>query len=169
MTSPRATGKSYDEILRGKISWHRLLDPDQEGKWKVTLYPDAESMDKVNALKAEGLLNVLRKDEEGYNITFNRPRQKLMRGRQTVFEAPIVLDKDGKPTDGAGIGHGSDVSVKLQIYQYNKPNTPGTKGIAARLEAVRIWNMVPYEKERDLDTQQIRQIKGLDTAPEPIW
>jgi hypothetical protein len=163
------TGNSRDVILKGKISWHRLTQPDEEQKWKVTLYPDAESLEEINKLKSEGLMNVLRKDEEGYNMTFTRYRQKMIRGKIVLFEAPIVLDKEGKPTDGFGIGHGSDVSIKLQVYKYNKPNVPGTKGIAARLEGVRVWNLVPFERERDMDASQVRQVKGLAEATEPIW
>jgi hypothetical protein len=77
------------------------------------------------------------------------------------------LDKDGKPTDGTGIGHGSDVSVKLQVYKFNRP-TGGT-AIAARLEGVRVWNLIPWEKERDMSANEVRQVKGLQEATEPIW
>src|SRR5579862_1301775 len=157
--APKYTGKSRDEILKGKISWHRLSQPDEEQKWKVTLYPDAESLEKINAMKVEGLMNVLRKDEEGYNMTFSRYRQKTIRGKIVLFDAPVVLDKDGKPTDGIGIGHGSDVSVKLQVYKFNRPG--GGTAIAARLEGVRVWNLIPWERERDMDANTVRQVKGL--------
>src|SRR5882672_5174836 len=126
-------GNSRDEILKGKISWHNLVHPDEEQKWKCTLYPDAESLAKINGLKEEGLLNSLRKDEQGYNMTFTRYRQKTIKGKIILFEAPAVLDKDGKPTEGMGIGHGSDVAIKLQIYKYNKPGG-SIKGTAARME-----------------------------------
>lgn len=168
MSTYNHRGDSRDEILKGKISWHNLVHPDIEQKWKCTLYPDAESLAKINALKEEGLLNGLRKDDEGYNMTFTRYRQKLIRGKMAVFDAPQVFDKEGKPTEGMGIGHGSDVTIKLQIYHYTKPGGQ-VKGTAARLEGVRVWNLIPFERTKDMTTQQVRQSKGLVETPEPIW
>jgi hypothetical protein len=162
---------SRDIILKGKISWHNLVLPDDDQALKCTIYPTAESLAEINKLKEEGLLNVLRKDEEGYNMTFKRVLVKKIRGKDVHFGPLIVLDKNGVPTEGMGIGHGSDVTLKLQVYEYNRPIGQGKgKGIAARLEAVRIDNLIPYVRDRDMNTLQVRQSKGLvEAAPEPIF
>ncbi len=160
------TGKSWDEILEGKISWHNLVTANEDHKWTCRIYLNPESLDKVNKLKEEGLMNILKKDDDGYSMSFTRYEQKEIRGRITLFAPPIVLDKDGKPMSGQGIGHGSDIKMKLQCYYFRKPGTTKQKAVAARLEAVRVLNLVPYEQQRDLDTGQLRQIKGLG-APEP--
>jgi hypothetical protein len=158
---------SKDVILKGKLSWHNLVQPDEEMKWKCRIYLDADSLAKVNELKKEGLMNVLKKDEEGYSMQFTRYRQKSMKGVIKVFDPPIVLNNDNQPMEGIGLGHGSDVAIKLQVYPFNKPG--GGKGIAARLEALRIFNLIAYEPERDATTNQKRQFKGLPSVLETVW
>ncbi len=160
------TGKSWDEILEGKISWHNLVTANEDHKWQCKIYLSPESLDKVNKLKEEGLMNHLRKDDDGYSMTFTRHEQKDVRGRITLFAPPIVLDKDGKPMSGVGIGHGSDIKLKIQVYRFKKPGTTDKKIVAARLEAVRVVNLIPFEQNRDLDPKQLRQIKGLDAKIE---
>jgi hypothetical protein len=157
--------QSRDLILKGKISWHNLISPDENNALKCTIYPTPESLTEINKLKDEGLLNALRKDDDGYNMTFKRVLTKKIKGADVHFGPLIVLDKDGKPTDGTGIGHGSDVTLKLQVYHYNRPGGQG-KGTATRLEAIRIDNLIPYEQNRDMNTEQVRQVKGL---AEPIF
>jgi hypothetical protein len=162
--------KSFDVILEGKLSWHNLVAPDPEGLWKVKLYMTPESVTKFNELKEEGLLNVLKKDDDGYSAQFKRYQNRTIRGKIVAFSPPIVLDAEGRPREGMGIGHGSDVKIKLQAYRYNPPS--GKKGLAVRLEAVRIMNLVPYDHNRDLDTLQMRQMKGLGEptqVTEAIW
>ena len=167
-TTTGFTGKSWDVILEGKISWHNLVTANEDHKWQCRIYLTPESLAEVNKLKEEGLMNVLKKDDDGYSMTFTRYEQKEIRGRITLFAPPVVLDKDGKPMVGMGIGHGSDIKMKVQVYRFRKPGTTNQKAVAARLEAIRVVNLVPYEQGRDLDTSQIRQIKGLgaeiDTA-----
>lgn len=159
------TGTTRDEIIRGKISWHNLVHPDEEKKWKCKIYPDDDSLTIINGLKAEGLLNVLRKDDDGYNMTFTRYAEKMIRGKLTAFAAPQVFDKDGRLIDGTGIGHGSDIAMKLQIYYFKKP-TGTAKGIAARMEGIRITNLVPWEPtEKNMGTREVRQAKGLVDVP----
>ncbi len=164
------TGTTRVETLQGKLHWHNLAQLNDEGEWKLTLYPDQPSLDKINKLKEEGLLNALRKDDEGYNMTFKRVhKRKLRSGKEMTLTAPVVVDKNSKPIDGYGLGYGSDVTIKLQVYKYSKPGGSGVKGTAARLEAVRVDNLVPFEIKRDLNTQQAFAIKGLDEVPEPIF
>jgi hypothetical protein len=167
MAQHSSVGATRTEIIRGKISWHNLIIPDEEKKWKCRIYPDPESLVIINDLKAEGLLNVLKKDDDGYSMAFTRHAEKLIRGKIQIFTAPVVYDAEGKPCDGAGIGHGSDIALKLQVYYFRKP--AGTaKGIAARMEGIRILNLVPWEAKKDMTTAQARQSKGLVDTIEPV-
>lgn len=161
-------GKTRDVIIKGKLSWHNLVQPDEEMKWKIRIYLDAESLTKINELKKEGLMNVLKKDEEGYSMQFTRYRQKLIRGVIKIFDPPFVCNNENQPMEGIGLGHGSDVGVKLQVYHFKKPGN-ASEGIAARFEAVRIFNLIAYDPERDATTNQKRQYKGLPSILETVW
>lgn len=154
------SGTSRVELLKGKLSWHNLALANAEGEWKLTLYPDEESLTKINSMKEEGLMNSLRKDDEGYNMTFKRVLKKKIKGTEITFTAPVVVSKEGQPLDGHGIGHGSDVTIKLQVYKFNKPGASG-KAIAARLEAVKVENLVPFKPRTEFTTEQAFQLKGL--------
>lgn len=152
--------------LKGKAKWaHRLFQPDLEfNKWSTVLYPDKESLEKIRDLQAEGVKNVLKKDDDGYYTTFSRPTQKLMKGKVVAFTPPVVTDKDGQPfTDP--IGNGSDITIKLEVYQHGTPG--GGKAKAARLMAVRVDNHVPFEQERDFTDEQMGLVSGLNEQPAP--
>lgn len=166
VTTPLNPARKYSGntkilLISGKLSWHNLSIPTTEGEWKCTIYPNADGLIEINKLKEEGLLNGLRKDDEGYNMTFKRVQKKKIKGNEVTFTAPVVVDKDGKPLDGMGLGHGSDCTIKLQVYRYNKPGMTGVKGTAARLEAVRIDNLVPFKPRTEFTTEQAFQLKGL--------
>lgn len=131
----------------------------------MTLYPNQESLDKLRELQAEGLKNVLKKDEDGYYVSFRRPTSKLMKGKVVAFTPPVVQDKDGQQINQTAIGNGSDVTVKLAVYSHKTPT--GGKAKAARWEALRVDNLVPFEAERDFQEDQIHAISGMkDVKPE---
>lgn len=148
------------EFFQGKCKWARTHQPDEWG-WRITLYPNQESLDKFRALQEKGIKTHLKKDDDGYYFVARRPQSKMMRGMVKHFEAPVVLDKDNKPT-GDMIGNGSDVTVKCETYGY-KPPTGGT-GMAMRLASVRVENLVPYERS-DLTSNQDRLVNELPNQP----
>ncbi len=154
--------------LQGKCKWAKLISPNDYQKWVITLYPNPESLEKVRELQAEGMKNILKKDEDGYNITFNRPLEKIYAsGRRTGFDPPAILWKDSKPMkDPPQIGNGSDVTIKLEVYSHGIPNSQ-RKAKAARLLTVKIDNLVPYV--RDSEEQEQRAAKGLDQQPEQLF
>lgn len=154
--------------FKGKGSWFRhLFQLDEEfGKWHVTLHFDPESLDAFRALQ---LKTHLKKDDEGYFAKLSRPRKKIMRGKEVIFDAPKIFDKDGNPmTDSSRIGNGSDITVKCELYHYSPPGSK-VRANAIRLESVRIDNLVPYTPQRDYEPDQAQAAAGLMEQPEPLF
>jgi hypothetical protein len=125
--------------LTGKAKWARLFTPDEKYKnYKVDLMLDAESKKKFIE---SGMTMVPKMAEEGEYITFRRPEAKLIKNELVKFEAPPVVDADGKPVDKL-IGNGSDITIKVVVYDT-------VKGKGHRLEAVRVNNLIEYQKPDD--------------------
>jgi hypothetical protein len=152
------------EFLQGKCMWARLNDPDVEyNTWSVRLYLTPDSYNKVMKLKegtagVDGILNEVKKDDEGYFITLRRPLTKEWGGKRQQLTPPILVDKDNQPFIDY-IGNGSDITAKVTVYEYTKPFKKG-KGTAIRLEAVKVDNLVPYKKEQMSSFAQ-EAVKGL--------
>lgn len=162
-------------FLSGKAKWcNKLFIADQMYKcWSLLLYPNEASYSKVLELKkgkdgVQGILNVIKKDEEGYNISLKRPTEKLMRGKMNAFLPPVVLNADNTPFNpqGPAIGNGSDVTCKIEYYVYPRPT--GGKGSAIRLESVRIDNLVPFVKD-NFNKEEAKQVSGLTDQPPPLF
>jgi hypothetical protein len=155
-------------FVQGKAKWAMLHRPNEWGNWKITLYPDTASLEKIKNLQGQGLKNVLKKDEDGYHMSFNRPHQKMIKGKVIGFTPPEVLESDGKtPLTTARIGNGSDVTVKLEVYAHSTPG--GGRAKAARLGSIRVDNLVPFVPERDFNDVAKEQIAGLADQPAPIF
>lgn len=157
--------------LTGKARWAHLILPEagQGGQeWNITIYPDKESLQKVEEMKARGLMNVLKKDDDGYYIRFKRSCEKKYRGSLKGLSPPEVWDKDGTTPFKDWVGNGSDVMIKLECYDFKAPT--GKAGYAARLTAVRIDNLVPFEAKRDMSPEQEKLVHGLQeaTGPTPV-
>lgn len=160
--------------LSGKVKWARVHKPDTafgNTKWSILLYPDTASLDKIRELQAQGLKNVLKKDEDGYNMTFSRPTEKTFRGVKTALTPPEILDAS-KPLPGGGyaplkeeVGNGSDVTVKLAYYDYPVPASPGKRGVAVRFESLRVDNLIPFQKTADFPEERRKLVEGLVDQP----
>lgn len=158
-------GKEY-HFFSGKGKWVRTTAPDPWGNWKTDLYFNQESLDRYRQLHAEkGLMNRINKDDDGYYVTFKRPIEKQRRdGKKFGFAPPEVLHSDGTtPLRDTLVGNGSDITVKIELYNYNKPG--GGKGYATRLEAIRVDNLIPFDGKRDFEKDQEKQVRGLDEQP----
>lgn len=157
------TKKEY-AYIPGKIIWckHKIPEAWEDDRfWSIIVYPNDEGKQVIKKLKEPpAILNVMKKDDDGEYMKFKRPCQKDIKGRLVTFDNPIVLDRDGQPFDGM-VGNGSDGVVKLLVYKYRQG-----KGRAVRWESVRIDNLIPYERERDMPEEQQLQIKGLDQQPQ---
>jgi len=153
--------------FQGKGKWARLVRPDDKyNKWNVQLYLNAESLEKLRELQAEGVKNPIKKDDDGYFANFSRPVNKLMAGKVVAFTPPKVVDKDGIPYDKQ-IGNNSDLTVKCEVYQHKTPT--GGKAKAIRLESVRIDNLIPFEQEKDFNDDEKAQVAGLKDQPEQLF
>lgn len=168
--------------FQGKGSWFlNLFHADiPYNCWSVRLHFNPPSYDLFMKLKevdengVEGILNEVKKDDDGYYHTFRRPIQKEWRDRngvtQTIhFDPPIVLDANGQPWDRkVDIGNGSDITVKVECYKFNVPRKKGVKGRAIRLVSVGIDNLVEYSR-KDFSPAQEKAVQGLDQRPKQLF
>lgn len=163
---PKFVKKTKTEYVSGKLSWVRVVKPDLTYNcWTATIHPDKESLEKIRDWQAEGLKNQLKKDDDGYYTKFrcNVSRERKD-GTIWTFEAPKVIDRDGRPMDGSAIGNGSDGTLKLEVYEHNTPG--GGKAIAARLVGVKVDNLVEFKPEKDYTEGELEDIK--DFAAQPV-
>lgn len=157
--------------LQGKGSWIKTKGLNPWGKWTCTIHPDPESLEKARELQAAGVKNVIKKDEDGYNVTYSRPFEKEFKDRAGVtrkigFTPVVVLDRDLQPFDGL-IGNGSDITVKLEVYTHGTPS--GGKAKAARLASIKIDNLIPYSRD-DFTNGEAKSAEGLETVkPQPLF
>lgn len=156
-------------FLTGKLSWVKTTVPDEWGKWKATIHPNNESLEKIRDLQAEGIKNVLKKDEDGYCCTFSRPTQKMIKGKVVGLAPPEVLQADGKtPLTGVLVGNGSDGVIKLEVYPHGTPG--GGKAKAARLLSIKVDNLIPFEMKKDFSEGQLLAVEGLaEQKPQEMW
>lgn len=174
-----ANAKTKFISFRGKCKWFRATQLDPWGKWKHVLYLDADSLEKMRELQSEGVKNNIKKDEDGWFVTFNRPSQKTFQGQVKGFAPPEVLDgTQPKLSDGSYpplrevlIGNGSDITTVCEVYEFKVPGTSpdGSKGKACRWLSSTIHNLVPFMPSTDFDEGQKRAVKHLDDLPEPIF
>jgi len=156
-------------FVKGKLSWVKTTVPNEWGKWTCTIHPNEESLNKIRDLQAEGVKNVLKKDDDGYYVTFSRPTQKMIKGKVIGLAPPEVLQADGKtPLTGQLVGNGSDGVVKVEVYSHSTPG--GGKAKAARLLSIKIDNLIPFELKRDFTAGQQEAVAGLpEQQPEPMF
>jgi hypothetical protein len=110
--------------------------------------------------------NHVKKDDDGWFVTFKRPTERKFSGRVEGMDPPRVIDKDGKPIE-TRIGNGSDGIVKLEVYQHKTPN--GGHAKAARWAALRIDNLVEFEAEKDFSEVEKAELKTLREEPEQLF
>ena len=83
--------KTHYETLRGKVNWCKTKQLNKFGRWSVDVYLDDASIEKFKKLKeAPAIKNELKKDEDGYYVTFSRDPQKQIRGKIVLFDPPFV-------------------------------------------------------------------------------
>jgi hypothetical protein len=159
-----------EEFLRGKIKWAHVTKPDPKypENWSLILYPDQESLDKINKLKTgtPAILNELKKDEDGYFITLRRPLSKNIRGQLKAFAPPMLFKEDGTTplSDTTLIGNGSDVTVGCEVYTYRRGD-----GLAIRFKTVQVDNLIPFVPQKDFTPEQAEQYGALGEQPKPAF
>jgi hypothetical protein len=165
-------GKKTEMLdIHGKVKYIHAVHLSKYGDWNIVLYPDEKSLEVIRDLQAEGLKNVLKKDEDNqYFIQFRREPEKLMRGKMVAFTPPrvvIVENGVGVPFDGMKVGWGSDVTVRLEVRWVTPPTS--TKQVpAARWDSLRVDNLVPYDPDKTLmSADELEKHKSLTAAKEP--
>lgn len=166
--------------FQGKGSWaNRLSVPDMDynGKpcWSIKLHFTDKSHKEFLKLKEDGpdyrgIMNEVKEDQDGPFHVFKRPVTKEWTDRSTgkkttiQLQPPEIIDSEGKPWDGRGIGNGSDITVKVERYKHTIPFKKGAKGTAIRLVSVKVDNLIPYDR-KDFTPEQEHAVKGLDEQP----
>lgn len=153
--------------VQGKVKYIHAVNFNKYDKWSIVIYPTGPSLEIIRDLQAQGIKNVMKKDDDGYFIQFSREPTKLIRGKVVAFPAPKVLGPDGKPMDGLKVGRTSDVTVRLEVYPHGTPN--GGKAKASRWDSVRVDNLVPWEIDKDLPPTEADQVRDLQKSPQPVW
>jgi len=129
----------------GKIRWVLVVDPNKFGKWSIQFYPNNDSLEHLRELQAQGIKNVMKKDEDGYHMQISRPTSiEFAKGVATPVLPPKVRDKDKQPIDGRSIGDGSDAIVTCEYYSYTVPQSK-QRGKAIRLYGLTVNELVPKE------------------------
>lgn len=170
MTDQRPYSKTQYIFVQGKVKWFRHTSADDWGFWKHQMWLTPESLEKIRELQAEGIKNVIKKDEDGYFITIRRPTQKMIRGKVIGFAPPDVYLEDGKtPARDIMVGNGSDVTSKLEVYSHPTPGGGTAKAI--RWLSSRVDVLVPFDAQNqsDLTEPEKRTQKGLDEQPRQLF
>jgi hypothetical protein len=160
--------------FQGKASWAKLITPDLEFKnWNIKVHLTPDSYNQFMKLKEpqgdiDGILNEVKQDDDGYFVVFKRPTEKKFGNEIKMFSPPEVLDADGNTMHNIMIGNGSDVTVKVECYKYNKPFKKG-RGRAIRLVSVRVDNLITYERKKDFTEAQEHAVAGLEAQPKQLF
>lgn len=164
--------------VKGIFSWAKLVVPEEfeengkiERYWSITIHPDSDGLEVVRDLQARGIMNKMKKDDDGYYIKFKRPVVKTKRntGETIPFEKPgcFILGMDGKPVpmDGVKVGNGTTGEIKLECYGGDKPR----RYFAARLDSVLVSNLVEYDYNKELKDSDRKAAETLTDGTEPVW
>ena len=153
----------------GKVTWCNVDRVDNFGRYSICFYPDTKAYNEIMKLKQEGLMNQVKKDDDGYYMNISRPTEFIQKttGKHVPLPPPELLHSDGKtPLRNTAVGRGSDVTIKVEIRQYKTPQK--RDAVAVRLESVRVDNLVPFEPGRDFPPamkEVAKQAIGMDSAP----
>lgn len=135
--------------LKGKVKFIHAGELNKYNKWSVTLYLDKDGIEKIRELQAEGLRNVIKRDDDGDYISFHRDPSN-----PRAHTPPKCIDAEGKPIDGSTIGWNSDVEVSLDVYKSGPKSQ--YKYVAIRWEGVKVHNLVPYmPTAKQMETKEV--------------
>lgn len=156
-------------VISGEFYWAKVYEGHEDEyngvqKYKITVVPDDKGW---NEFKKAGLRLKVKpssSDANDKSVTFSRQKE----GKPWVSEdgetrilgggAPRVFDSDGNILDeNTLIGNGSKGAVLVEVY-----DTKMGKG--HRLEAIKVYDLVPYTKS--LDTDPFAAFESGDDAEE---
>jgi hypothetical protein len=166
--------------LKGKASWVQAHKVNEYGKWSMMLHPDTDSLNIIRDLQAEGVKNVIKKDDDGYFVRLARPHEIKVKGKIVGMVAPEIYDgnkplKDENTGEIIGfypfkeyVGNGSDVIAKCEVYQHGIPGSPGKKAKAIRWLSLRVDNLIPYTK-KSFDDASNESVAGFADQPKQLF
>ncbi len=163
INEPFDRGKNSEIMeLKGKLMWVRCVEPNKYGKWSLELYPDTDSLEKLRELQADGIKNVIKKDDDGYHVQISRPLTiEFQKGVVQSVTPPKIRDKEKLPLpENIRIGNGTDGVVAVEIYKYKLPNSE-KRTSAMRLYGIQVDNLVPFELNQD-EAQSENATEGWD-------
>lgn len=172
----------------GLAFWNHVYKPDEafnQSNYKFTLIVNEKSQELIGNY---GLQGEFKDHESGDKIyTFRRPAEKVILKKFVSFAPPVIYGPDGKvvteytydgkvvtSVDGAIpytdfkptgeqplIGHGSSVILDICVY-------PTFKGAGARLQSVKLVDLIEYVPNGDVAEQQTPDVgvpAGSSKAP----
>lgn len=157
-------------VLQGKTKWFRYDKPNEWDKWAHVLYPDPDSLKKIQELMVsdnefQAIKNTLKKDDDGYYLTISRPIRIRRKGREEAMNPPYVFERDGTTPFVGLVGNQSDITTKIEVYDYAVPGMKA-RGRAIRWFSSKIDNLVPYEGTRDNTKDQVSASRLLNSLPQ---
>lgn len=121
--------------LSGVTKWAKLRKPDEKyNNFQVPLYMDDKTFSEFERL---GLGLKKREDDDGKYVIFKRPQEKIIKNELVVLGPPKIVDENNQPWDDRLIGNGSEVTVKIAVYDTRK-------GPGHTLESLRVEKLVEY-------------------------
>lgn len=160
--------KSENVFIDGVFSWARLVTPEEfEGErfWSITVHPTNESLEKVRELQARGIMNKMKKNDDGYYVRFKRNCFGKKKGVPFAMEPPKVFNKEKQLIDGMKVGNGTSGTIKLDCYGGDKPR----KYFAARLDSIMVDELKEWQEDKDLSAVDRSRAEGLEERPSNVW
>jgi hypothetical protein len=143
-------GKNSElQKFTGKVTWVRMVQLNKYDKWSLNFYPDRESLDRIRDLQAEGIKNVVKKDDDGYFLQISRPSTvEFRKGVKTPVTQPRVTHSDGRSMEDVAIGNMSSGVVTCEVYSHAVPNSE-KRAKAMRLYGLEVTDLVPFVSDKE--------------------
>lgn len=159
-----------DIFVKGKFKYMKHLRPDPKypDKWATLIYPDEDGLEKIKALKKQGIMNHLKMDDDGWYMNFSRPIERQWGGKKEAMTAPRVVYKDTDEPVEIMVGNGSDGTLHLEVYSFPDKQRPGFFKKAARWKGAEIDNLVRYNPNPDYSEEELAEQKKK-AQPEALF
>lgn len=131
-------------LLSGLVKWAKVFKENMDakyGKYTLMFQPDKDSK---ALLKSSGSRVKAHEDEDGIWYKISRDHEKTFEksGETVTFGPPKVVAADNTTPFDQLIGNNSKVTLRVDVYD-------SQMGKGTRLQAVRVDELVPYEKGSD--------------------
>ena len=130
-----------NQTFTGKCKWAKLQTPDEKyNNYTICLYLDKKQQKK---LVDTGWMGDFKEDDDGTFATFRRKPHILTKKGDVIKFGPPQVTLGDEPFGGL-VGNGSEVKVDVSFRDFVGKDGPG---VAAKLEAVTITNLVEYSPD----------------------